>query len=68
MARIVRFTFLCSQHERSMISNLAEHLHRSQSDSIRFLINAAVRELTLENRHENREASSKEAEKSEYKT
>jgi hypothetical protein len=44
MTRIMRFTFLCDQQERSMISTLAENLHRTQSDTIRFLIRSAFQD------------------------
>jgi len=40
-----RFTFLCSIEERQLLTALAKHLQRSQSDSIRILLLKAAREL-----------------------
>jgi hypothetical protein len=45
MARVNRFTFVCDNEERELLTALAERLHRSQSDSIRWLIREAVMEL-----------------------
>jgi hypothetical protein len=46
--RVIRFTFLCNDHERTLITALAEYLNRSQSDAIRFLIEAAAQELKID--------------------
>ena len=46
--RKYRFTFICNSIERELITALAHHLKRSQSDTIRFLINAAGQEVKLE--------------------
>ena len=45
MARYERFTFLCDLNERLAIANLAERLHRSQSDAVRFVVIEAARQL-----------------------
>jgi hypothetical protein len=37
MARFGRFTFLVKKKERELITTLAEHLQRSQSDAVRFI-------------------------------
>ncbi len=39
--RSIRFTFLCNKEERRKLKTLAEHLHRSQGDTIRLLIHYA---------------------------
>lgn len=39
--RRIRFTFLCNKEERLRLKTLAEHLHRSQGDTIRLLIHYA---------------------------
>jgi|GEM_PF-700579 len=49
MARYERFTFLCNQYERALIAMLAEHLRRSQSDAVRFVVLDAARELVDKN-------------------
>lgn len=46
MARYERFTFLCDLNERLAIANLAERLHRSQSDAVRFVVIEAARQLS----------------------
>jgi hypothetical protein len=38
MARFERFTFLVDKQERQLITSLAKHLKRSQSDAVRYLI------------------------------
>jgi hypothetical protein len=43
-----RFTFICDKGERQLISALAQHLHRSQSDTIRILLFRAAREFELD--------------------
>ena len=43
-----RFTFLCNEHERKLISVLAERLSRSQGDAMRFLVRIAAEELMLD--------------------
>jgi len=40
-----RFTFLCNKDERQLIARLAQHLRRSQSDAIRFVLAEAVNSL-----------------------
>lgn len=45
MARIRRFTLLCDDNERRLISVLAKRLQRSQSDAIRFLLREKANEL-----------------------
>jgi uncharacterized protein (DUF1778 family) len=45
MSRDERFTFLVNRDERELISALAEHLQRSQSDAVRFVIVNAIRGL-----------------------
>jgi hypothetical protein len=45
MARIERFTFLVNSDERLLIERLAKTLQRSQSDAVRFVVNAAAKEL-----------------------
>lgn len=45
MARNQRFTFLCNQHERELIENLAQRLQRTQSDTIRLLVREAAQQL-----------------------
>ena len=46
MARNERFTFLCDPNERRAIAELAEHLSRSQSDAVRFVVIEASKQLT----------------------
>ena len=43
-----RFTFLCSQEERKLLHAISKYLHRSQGDTVRFLIRAAASELDQE--------------------
>ena len=43
-----RFTFLCNERERKLISVLAERLSRSQGDAMRFLVRIAAEELMLD--------------------
>lgn len=45
MSRIVTFTFRVTADERRMLESLAKNLQRSQSDTVRFLIREAAREL-----------------------
>jgi hypothetical protein len=45
--RNIKFTFLCNQEERHMITAVANRLNRSQGDMLRFLIRSAVQELQL---------------------
>jgi len=45
MARYERFTFLCNLNERLAIADLAERLHRSQSDAVRYVVVEAVKQL-----------------------
>ena len=40
-----RFTFLCTEEERQGLSDLADRLQRSQSDTVRFLIRLFVDDL-----------------------
>ena len=40
-----RFTFLCTYEERLLLTELAERLKRTRSDTLRWLIYAAVHEL-----------------------
>ncbi len=46
MARLTRFTFVCTPRERSAIAELASHLQRSQSDAVRVVVAEAARRLT----------------------
>jgi hypothetical protein len=46
-AKTNRFTFLCSDAERQIITALAEQLNRSQGDAIRFVLRIAAQELHL---------------------
>jgi len=43
----IRFTFLCSPHERQLLSTIAEHLGRSQGDAVRLLIRIAAQEFNI---------------------
>ena len=43
-----RFTFLCSNEERQMLKSLSEHLHRSQGDTVRFLIRVVSSRISNE--------------------
>ena len=45
MMRSQRFTFVCNDDERRILSALADYLQRSQSDALRLLIREASREL-----------------------
>jgi hypothetical protein len=45
MARYERFTFLVDKKERELIAALAEHLRRSQSDAVRFVVIEAIKTL-----------------------
>jgi hypothetical protein len=45
MARVNRFTFVCDNEERELLTALAKRLHRSQSDALRWLIQGAAEEL-----------------------
>jgi hypothetical protein len=47
MARIERFTFLIDKDERRLIRELTQHLQRSESDTIRFIIFNAARSVNL---------------------
>lgn len=40
-----RFTFLCSEEEKSYLSKLSAHHRRSQSDVIRLLLRDAMKSL-----------------------
>ncbi len=48
-ARLERFTFLCNEDERQIVSALAERLQRSQSDAMRLLIREAAQEMESKN-------------------
>ena len=54
MLRNQRFTFRINEKERHLIEFLAEKLHRSSSDALRFLVLKAAREM------ENQEADFQE--------
>ena len=41
-----RFTFLCSEEEKTNLAKLAAHHHRSQSDVIRMLLRDAIEKMT----------------------
>ncbi len=45
MARLERFSFLCNKDERRIIAELADRLQRSQSDTVRYIVVNAAREL-----------------------
>ena len=46
MARYSRFNFLCDDHERQIIADLAFLLQRSQSDAVRFVVIETARQLS----------------------
>jgi hypothetical protein len=52
MARYERFSFLCNQDERRLITVLAKKLQRSQSDAVRFVVINAVKELQAHEQQE----------------
>lgn len=41
-----RFTFLCTEEEKSQLRKLSNYHHRSQSDVVRMLLRKAVSELS----------------------
>ena len=41
-----RFTFLCTEEEKSQLRKLSNYHHRSQSDVVRTLIRQAIKELS----------------------
>lgn len=43
-----RFTFVCTRDERRILASLSERLARTQSDTVRWLILSAARELRME--------------------
>lgn len=43
--RTNRFTFLCSDADRAALTRIAEYLERSESDTLRWLIRRADRDL-----------------------
>jgi hypothetical protein len=45
MTRTDRFTFLCDEFERQVITRLAIRLKRTQSDAVRYLIIQAMMEI-----------------------
>ncbi len=47
MPRIGRFTFVVSNFERELISQVARELRRTDSDAIRFLVITKAKELNL---------------------
>jgi hypothetical protein len=47
MPRIGRFTFVVSNFERELISQVARELRRSDSDAMRFLVISKAKELNL---------------------
>ena len=48
-----RFTFLCSEDEKSQLRKLSNYHHRSQSDVVRMLLRKAVGELSKKSITEN---------------
>jgi len=46
MARLSTFTIRISPYEKILIAKIADHLQRSRSDAIRYLIFNAARNLT----------------------
>jgi hypothetical protein len=46
-----RFTFLCNNEERKLLDLVADHFRRSRSDTVRWLIIKAARELRLDHDH-----------------
>ena len=54
MARYIRFTFLCTNQERKVITDLANNLQRSQSDAVRYVVIEAARQLTQAPQQTNR--------------
>jgi len=47
MARLIRFTFLCNEFERTLIDQLADQLKRSRSDAVRFVVAKEVKGLSI---------------------
>lgn len=45
MPRLDTFTFRISPEESQLLDRLAEHLERSKSDAMRFILRQTVREL-----------------------
>ena len=43
-----RFTFVCNEYERGLIAKIADHLERTQGDTMRFLVRIAADELLLD--------------------
>ena len=43
-----RFTFVCNEHERRLITEIASRLKRTQSDAIRLLVRIAAEELSID--------------------
>ena len=52
MAKTQRFSFLCNDEERRILTALAQRLQRSQSDSVRWLIREAAHELKVKPQRE----------------
>ena len=48
MARLIRFTFLCNEFERTLIDQLADQLKRSRSDAVRFVVAKEVKSLSIQ--------------------
>ena len=46
--RRLRFTLLCNEEERHLITALAETLQRSQSDALRLLVRETAKVLQIE--------------------
>ncbi len=43
--RTCRFTFLCNREERQLLRAIAKRLSRTESDTVRWLLREAAREL-----------------------
>jgi hypothetical protein len=61
MARDERFTFLIDRDERRMITALAKHLRRTESDAVRFVVIEAARVLESETQQVNTSAQAAQA-------
>jgi hypothetical protein len=57
--REIRFTFLCNEIERSLLSAIARRLRRSQGDAIRLLLYRAADDLGISS--ENQETGAAES-------
>jgi hypothetical protein len=49
-----RFTFLCTEEEKSQLRKLSNYHHRSQSDVVRLLLRQAIGDLAKESSTEDK--------------